>query len=145
MAWRYIIDEGIAHTLSGLSIAYQTNRLELRKLLRYSKVDKGRFDNEDSYKDIRGSDWIRVGFDDKNELSEIEVLSGTLIVEGIAISTGSNLQAALAALRTKGWTFTEGDYSFTCRQLKIDIYDSEKFGGVDNQVHGVYTALDFDL
>ena len=130
-----------------LDLNYGLDRNEIRQRLNYTEPDnKGRYENEDSFENVLGSnDWLRLGFDDLQKLVDIEILAGSVLVEGIAVEVMGDLKGIVSKLIGKGYEFSEGEYSFTCESLKIDLGDSKKNGGIDNKIYWFYTAKEMNF
>ena len=115
----------------------------LRDLLHFDlSKNFGRNENEDSYSNLEGN-WIRLSFEN-NKLSEIELLRGSVLLDGIELIIGGQLDETLAALKAKGYSFKKGYYSYTDFNNLLDIGDSEDNGAVPNKIHWFYTATNFD-
>ncbi len=144
MSWIYTVDKGIKDLSSGQSIDFDSTRDDLRQLLKFdSSINLGRFDSEDSYKNINGSgDWIRLSFDDGQRLREIEILSGTIFLDDKEIAIEGNLLKTIKELEKLGTKFIENDYGFASPEFKFDLGDSEKIGGDDNKISWFYSSTD---
>lgn len=105
--------------------------------------NKGRGDNEDSYKYSFPDNWFRLSFDN-DKLSEIEVLGGVVTVAGVAVKIYADLKQTIKQLTDKGFSFQEGDYSFTDFLNMVDIGDGEKNGRDTSDIVWFYTATDFN-
>ncbi len=150
MKWKFIENKGIiSEDNPGLEIYFGMSRKDLRSKLNFdSNQNKGRFDNEDSYGNTSGrnGNWFRFAFS-KNEdvLEGIEILAGIIDVSGVSvIADGGNLIETIKRLENKGFMFTKGEYSYTDFGHFVDIGDSEKNGGDENQVCWFLTAVNFD-
>ncbi len=112
MKWNYTIDKGLSSPDLGLKLLFGMKRDNIRKFLSYNPDgNKGRFDSEDSYRNLFNlpNHYIRLGF--KNDsLFEIEVLDGTVFFDSVTIQTQTNLYKTLEQLKAKGHIFREWDY-----------------------------------
>ena len=146
MKWYYSIDKGFSSNVVKLDILFGMTRDNLRILLSYDpEVNKGRFDSEDSFRNLFDvpNHFIRLGF--KNDLLfEIEVLDGTIIFDGVTIQTHTNLDKTLTQLNAKGHIFQEWDYGYIDRISKIDLGDSAKNGGVENLICWILLSADLN-
>ena len=126
-----------------LPLTFGSDRKVLRDLLHFDfSKNFGRNENEDSYSNLEGN-WIRLSFEN-NKLSEIELLRGSVLLDGIELIIGGQLDETLAALKAKGYSFKKGYYSYTDFNNLLDIGDSEDNGAVPNKIHWFYTATNFD-
>jgi hypothetical protein len=146
MEWIYQTGKGINTIgIQKIELFFGARRNETRELLGYdSSFNQGRFENEDSYYNLFGiqDNFIRLGFTEEN-LSDVEILNGTLIFEEISIKTQSDLKLTLEKLKIKNYHFKETDYSFVNKIVNIDLGDSTKNGGVDNLIHWILIGKDF--
>jgi hypothetical protein len=144
MSWTYTVDKGIKNQNTDFEIDFNSNRTELREKLTFEKVkNKGRFDREDSYEGILGTDdFIRLSFDDSDKLQEIEMLSGTVYVNEIRITIGGRLKQTKEKLENTGLTFIDSDYGFTNKNFKFDLGDGEKSGGNNDEISWFYASTD---
>jgi hypothetical protein len=76
---------------------------------------------------------------------DIEILEGSIEVEGETVTIFGNLEQTISALERKGFNFTLGDESWTDHQSKIDLGDSDLNGGIPNQVRWFYMTRSFDV
>ena len=146
MKWYYTIDKGLSSNDGNLDILFGMTRDNLRILLSYNpEVNKGRFDSEDSYRNLFNvpNHYIRLGFK-IDLLFEIEVLDGTIIFDGVTIQTQANLDKTLTHLKAKGHIFQEWDYGYIDRISKIDLGDSTKNGGVENLIYWILISEDLN-
>jgi hypothetical protein len=146
MSWIYTVDKGIKDSSSGQSIDFDSGRDDLRHLLNFDPLkNTGRFDSEDSYENINGTeDWLRLSFDKEERLREIEILSGTIYLDDKEIRIEGDLIKTIKELEKLGTKFIENDYGFVSPEFKFDLGDSEKTGGDDNKISWFYSTTNID-
>lgn len=146
MYWKYILDVGVVCEEVGIELHFGAAREDLRKRLKFDpKQNKGRFTDEDSYGNSleNPAHWFRLFFSKKKQsLENIEILAGTVEIEGVSVEAfGGDLRAALRALKKKGYDFKKGDYSYTDVEHKIDLGESGANGAEQkNQVCWIMIA-----
>lgn len=129
MHWIYVQGKGITSADGEVELLFDAPRPAIRALLGFDeKKNKGRSLQEDQYgKSLENpAHWVRLGFSEKGGLlQEIEVLAGTVEVDGVKIEAyDGDLKKALAALKKKGYSFKKGDYSYTDFEHFVDIGES---------------------
>jgi hypothetical protein len=143
MNWTYIKNIGLHSDNPDIKLTLGSDRQNVRTMLNYDPAkNKGRGDNEDSYKYSFPDNWFRLSFDN-DKLSEIEVLGGVVTVAGVAVKIYADLKQTIKQLTDKGFSFQEGDYSFTDFVNMVDIGDSEKNGRDTSDIAWFYTGTDF--
>ena len=144
MSWIYLVNKGIKHSVTGLSIEFEADREFLRKVLSFDpQKNIGRFDREDSYETIGdSSDWIRLTFDDEHKLREIEVILGTVSLGDLEIFIEGDLRATIAKLETLGIRLIRNDYGYVSNEFKFDLGDGELTEGEENKISWFYASTD---
>lgn len=144
MSWIYSVDKGLENSKHSLTIEFGNKRAALRRLLSYSEsVNTGRGDTEDSYNNIGNSkDWLRLAFDDNDDLQEIEVLTGRVIFKDVEIKVDGDLRSTIENFLAKGVKLQEHDYGFVSTEYKFDLGDGSKSGGEDDKISWFYASTD---
>ena len=145
MNWKYNKKIGIEYLPSNLELNFGEPRNVIRSLLNFdSSTNFGRSEPEDSFENVLGSSsWIRLTFDQENKLDEIEILAGKIEFQNKVIEIGGDLIKTIESLKKIGCDWIESDYSYTDFSNLIDIGDSLKSGGSENEISWFYTSLDF--
>ncbi|MBX7094328.1 MAG: hypothetical protein K1X56_06365 [Flavobacteriales bacterium] len=148
MTWKFVEHTGIYSVDNAqLELFFGTKRDVLRKLLHYDAAkNEGRFANEDSYEQLLGNeeDWIRLGFNDYNELESVEVLDGIVIIGKTEVEIFADMEETLAELDEQGFDFEETELGYTDFRSHIDLGDSALNGDEVSEVCWFYTAVNFD-
>lgn len=145
MSWIFKEDSGLSLTDGSLHLSWGSKRDKLRSELGFKESDNlGRYASEDNYEKINGSsDWLRLSFNETNDLKEIEVLSGCIIIGDVEVQVGGILSKTIEELKERySCDFEEGDYGFTEFSKNFDLGDSLKSGGDNNKIAWFYTAED---
>jgi len=145
MNWEYIKNIGVIFSKDLLIFKFGEKRSVFRANLKYKKQsNSGRSPNEDSYENVLGTkDFLRLSFNNKDELEEIEILRGQVLFDKVAISINGNLSETLAILeKSCSCKFHVGDISYTDFENKFDLGDSYKNGAEKNSIAWFYTAPD---
>ena len=145
MNWNHIKNRGIQSSDGRISLFFNTTKNEIDTAISNDSVTSdGRVENEFCYSNLFNSGLdVRLSFQNE-KLTEIEILEGTVFVEGVKIHIDSSLMFALLKLRIKGHKPFKHTYGYTFPDLKIDLGDSYENGGDRRVICWFYTAYNID-
>lgn len=149
MYWHCTPGKGIVSKEEGIELLFGAPRADIRAKLGYDPAaNAGRSPQEDHYgKSLENpAHWIRLGFTPEDKLQEVEILSGTVDVDGVVFEAfNGDLPPVLEALKAKGYAFTRTDYGFTDFERLIDIGESGSNGAEHpDRTSWVYISRSFE-
>ena len=143
--WEFIPLKGIK--CQTVELFFGSNRKSNRELLgNEEEFNYSRTTSEDSYEEFQNTDtWIRLSYDEYDELNEIEFLQGSLrIGELKLIGTKEDVKRILQNLNKINFKLVRKEEYWINTENKFTISSSKDMGGDSNEIVYFYTTKEID-